>query len=74
MSFYFVFLQSYHNPCVEDLALNQSSVFYPNSNLTLWGPRRPFSAEEAEDDSSCGKACLEAIGIGMVLVGEVRFY
>ena len=62
--------------CIEEFTyagLNQSTLLYPDSNLTLWGPEWTFSTEETEEDSgsSCGNTCLKGIGIGMVLVGEV---
>ena len=64
--FHFFFLQAYQTGCVDEL--------YPDSNLTLWGSEWTFSSEETREESgsSCGNACLKGIGIGMVLVGEVR--
>jgi len=66
---------AYQMGCIEEFTyagLNQSTLLYPDSSLTLWGPEWTFSTEETEEDSgsSCGNTCLKGIGIGMVLVGE----
>ena len=72
--------QAYQMGCIEEFTYagleNHSTLFYPDSNLTLWGPEWTFSSEEVREDSgsSCGNTCLKGIGIGMVLVGEVIIY
>ena len=56
--------------CIDELTPNQTTLMYPDSNLTLWGPDWTFNAKE-ESEESCGANCQKGIGIAMVLVGEV---
>jgi len=61
---------SFHVGCVEELGPNETSLLYPGTNLTLWGPGWTFSEEEEESDDSCGRGCQMAVGIIIILVGE----
>ena len=65
---------SFHVGCVEELGPNETSLLYPGTNLTLWGPDWTFSEEEEESDDSCGRGCQMAVGIIIILVGEVKKY